>query len=57
MVPLATGWTLGMTLRPQRGGCDGKGANDGPESGQGFFPIKSSNFWELQPLNLLFMMW
>ena len=24
VVPLATGRTLGMTLRPWRGGCDGK---------------------------------
>ena len=33
MVPPATGRTLGMTLRPWRGGCDGKGSNDGLESG------------------------
>ena len=32
-VPLTTGWTLGMTLRPRRGGCDGGGGNDGLESG------------------------
>ena len=28
VVPLATGWTLGMTLRPRRGGGDGRGSND-----------------------------
>ena len=33
VVPLATGRTLGMTLCPQRGGCDGKGGNDGLKSG------------------------
>ena len=33
MVPLATDWILGMTLRSWRGGCDGKGGNDGLESG------------------------
>jgi len=32
-VPLTTGRTLGMTLRPRRGGCDGGGGNDGLESG------------------------
>ena len=31
MVPLATGRTLGMTLRPRRGSRDGKGGNDGLE--------------------------
>ena len=29
MVPLATGRTLGMTLRPGRGGGNGRGSNDG----------------------------
>ena len=33
VVPLATGQTLGMTLHPQRGECDGKGGNGGLESG------------------------
>ena len=28
VVPLATGWTLGMTLRPRRGRGDGRGSND-----------------------------
>ena len=46
-----------MTLRPRRGGCEGKGSNDGLESGKGFFPIKNSNFRELQHLNILFVMW
>ena len=29
VVPLAAGWTLGMTLRPRRGGGNGRGSNDG----------------------------
>ena len=29
IVPLAAGRTLGMTLRPRRGGGDGRGSNDG----------------------------
>ena len=29
VVPLAAGRTLGMTLRPRRGGGDGRGSNDG----------------------------
>ena len=29
VVPLAAGRTLGMTLRPRRGGGDGRGGNDG----------------------------
>ena len=29
VIPLATGWTLGMTLRPRRGGGDGRGSDDG----------------------------
>ena len=33
VVPLATGRTLGMTLRPRRGGGDGRGSNDGFGSG------------------------
>ena len=32
-VPLIFGRTLGITLRPRRGGCDGKGGNDGLGSG------------------------
>ena len=28
-VPLTTGQTLGMTLRPRRGGGDDRGGNDG----------------------------
>ena len=33
VVPLATGRTLGMALRPRRGGRDGRGGNDGLENG------------------------
>ena len=33
VVPLAAGRTLGMTLRPRRGGGDGRGGNDGFGSG------------------------
>ena len=33
LVPLATGRTFGMTLRPRRGGGDGRGGNDGFECG------------------------
>ena len=29
IVPLAAGRTLGMTLRPRRGGGNGRGSNDG----------------------------
>jgi len=29
VVPLAAGRTLGMTLRPRRGGGNGRGSNDG----------------------------
>ena len=36
-VPLTTGWTLGMTLRPRRGGCDGRCVGSGFENGWGFF--------------------
>ena len=32
VVPLVTGWTLGMTLRPRRGRGDGRGSNDAFES-------------------------
>ena len=32
-VPLTNGRTLGMTLRPRRGGCGGGGGNDSLESG------------------------
>ena len=32
VVPLAAIRTLGMTLRPRRGGGDGRGSNDGFES-------------------------
>ena len=28
VVPLAAGWTLGMTLRPRRGRVDGRGSDD-----------------------------
>ena len=28
VVPLAAGWTLGVTLCPRRGGGDGRGSND-----------------------------
>ena len=36
-VPPAIGQTLGMTLRPLRGGCDGRCVNDGFENGWGSF--------------------
>ena len=29
LVSLAAGQTLGMTLRPRSGGCDGRDSNDG----------------------------
>ena len=34
VVPLTTGRTLGMTLRPRRGGGNGRGSNDGFGSSQ-----------------------
>jgi len=57
VVPLAAGRTLGMTLRPRRGGGDGRGSNDGFGSDQGIWPIKDSDFWVLRHLGFLFMMW
>ena len=36
VVPLATGWTLGMTLRPRRGGSDSGGSKDRVRMVKGF---------------------
>ena len=57
VVPQATGRTLGMTLRPRRGGGDSGGGKGGLGSGRRTWPIKESDFWVLQHLGFLFMMW
>ena len=41
-----------MTLRPRRGGGDGRGGSDGFGSGQRIWPIKDSGIWVLRHLDL-----